>query len=94
MMKNTKKILKDLRFLLNFEEKKKIKIVVLIVLISMMLEIFGISLLVPLILIVYKKNFSNDFEFPKYLDIFNTISFEFVLVFILIFYWSTNKFFK
>ena len=66
----------SLRYLLNNKEKKEIKIITLILIISVLLETFGISLIIPLISLVVspEKMFAvfNDISFLNFLTIYET----------------------
>ena len=80
MTVSIKNIFFKLNHLLNQKEKSKIKFVILIVLSSMILEIFGISLLVPFFLILFKKNFLENLDLPDYLNFVERIPLELILL--------------
>lgn len=86
MTVSIKNIFFKLNHLLNQKEKSKIKFVILIVLSSMILEIFGISLLVPFFLILFKKNFLENLDLPDYLNFVERIPLELILLSVVLFF--------
>ena len=72
-------ILSHLRFLLNYQEKKKLVFFIIIVLFSIFLEFLGISLVIPFVSLVFEKKISQDFIFFNYLN--EVSDFSFLIIF-------------
>ena len=84
--KNTNILLDKLNQILTDEEKKVGKTVVWILILTMVLEIFGIGIIVPFLLITIKKNFDESLELPEFLNFFYELPSEFILYGVLIFF--------
>ena len=67
-------------------EKKAGKIVIWILIATMILEIFGIGIIIPFLLITVKKNLDTNLELPGFLNFFAEIKPEFILLSILVFF--------
>ena len=83
MEMNKISFLSDILSILNAEDKKKFYIIIILILINIVLEIFGLGLILPLINMVADKNFIFDNQYVFY--IYQTLNFTTTSTFILYF---------